>query len=130
MIRNLAELQLGQAVVHIEHGVGRYQGLELISAGGLDTEFMTLLYQDDAKLYVPVSSLHLISRYSGGSDESAPLHRLGSEVWDKTRKKAAEKIRDVAAELLNVYAKRATKEGFAFKQNSSLSESLSKVNLC
>lgn len=117
LIRNLAELQIGQAVVHIEHGIGRYLGLQTLSAGGIDTEFVTLEYQQEAKLYVPVSSLHLISRYSGADQESAPLHRLGSDVWEKNRKKAAEKVRDVATELLDIYANRATKPGFAFKQD-------------
>ncbi|SKA54791.1 transcription-repair coupling factor [Enterovibrio nigricans] len=117
LIRNLAELQTGQPVVHLEHGVGRYLGLQTLEAGGIETEYVTLEYQQGAKLYVPVASLHLISRYSGGAEESAPLHRLGGEVWEKARKKAAEKVRDVAAELLDVYAKRATKPGFAFKHD-------------
>ncbi|MEZ8143519.1 transcription-repair coupling factor [Enterovibrio sp. FF113] len=117
MIRNLAELQIGQPVVHLEHGVGRYLGLQTLEAGGIETEYVTLEYQQSAKLYVPVASLHLISRYSGGAEETAPLHRLGGEVWEKARKKAAEKVRDVAAELLDVYAKRATKVGFAFKHD-------------
>lgn len=117
VIRNLAELQLGQPVVHLEHGVGRYTGLQTLEAGGLKTEYVTLEYQQGAKLYVPVASLHLISRYSGGAEESAPLHRLGGEAWEKARRKAAEKVRDVAAELLDVYAKRATKPGHAFKHD-------------
>ncbi|WP_407332946.1 transcription-repair coupling factor [Enterovibrio sp. 27052020O] len=117
MIRNLAELQIGQPVVHLEHGVGRYLGLQTLEAGGIETEYVTLEYQQGAKLYVPVASLHLISRYSGGAEETAPLHRLGGDVWEKARKKAAEKVRDVAAELLDVYAQRATKPGFAFKHD-------------
>lgn len=117
IIRNLAELQIGQPVVHLEHGVGRYLGLQTLEAGGITTEYVTLEYQQGAKLYVPVASLHLISRYSGGAEESAPLHRLGGEAWEKARKRAAEKVRDVAAELLDVYAKRATKPGFAFKHD-------------
>ncbi|STQ75465.1 transcription-repair coupling factor [Grimontia hollisae] len=117
IIRNLAELQIGQPVVHLEHGVGRYLGLQTLEAGGITTEYMTLEYQQGAKLYVPVASLHLISRYSGGAEESAPLHKLGGEAWEKARKRAAEKVRDVAAELLDVYAKRATKPGFAFKHD-------------
>ncbi|WP_028024072.1 transcription-repair coupling factor [Enterovibrio calviensis] len=117
MIRNLAELQIGQPVVHLEHGVGRYLGLQTLEAGGIETEYVTLEYQQGSKLYVPVASLHLISRYSGGAEETAPLHRLGGEAWEKARKKAAEKVRDVAAELLDVYAKRATKPGFAFKHD-------------
>ncbi|MCV5990766.1 hypothetical protein OFO94_32390, partial [Escherichia coli] len=83
-------------------------------AGGMKTEYVTLEYQNDAKLYVPVSSLNLISRYSGGAEETAPLHKLGGEAWSKARRKAAEKVRDVAAELLDVYAKRELKPGFKF----------------
>ncbi|MBF0785216.1 transcription-repair coupling factor [Muribacter muris] len=114
LIRNLAELKIGQAVVHLENGVGRYAGLTTLDAGGVKAEYLVLHYANDAKLYVPVASLHLISRYIGGSDENAPLHKLGSEAWAKSRQKAAEKIRDVAAELLDVYAKRESQKGFAF----------------
>ncbi|MGF1875147.1 transcription-repair coupling factor [Photobacterium frigidiphilum] len=114
IIRNLAELQIGQPVVHIDHGIGRYQGLQTLEAGGITTEYVMLEYHAGAKLYVPVASLHLISRYSGGADDSAPLHKLGGEAWVKARKKAAEKVRDVAAELLDVYAKRELKPGFKF----------------
>ncbi|PSW07287.1 transcription-repair coupling factor [Photobacterium lipolyticum] len=117
IIRNLAELQIGQPVVHINHGIGRYQGLQTLEAGGIKTEYVTLEYQGGAKLYVPVASLHLISRYSGGADDNAPIHKLGGEAWVKARKKAAEKVRDVAAELLDVYAKRELKPGFKFKLN-------------
>jgi transcription-repair coupling factor (superfamily II helicase) len=115
IIRNLAELQVGQPVVHIDHGIGRYQGLQTLEAGGIKTEYVTLEYQGGAKLYVPVASLHLISRYSGGAEESAPIHKLGGEAWVKARRKAAEKVRDVAAELLEVYAMRELKPGFKFK---------------
>ncbi|MGX2950273.1 transcription-repair coupling factor [Ursidibacter sp. B-7004-1] len=115
LIRNLAELKIGQAVVHLENGVGRYAGLTTLDAGGIKAEYLVLNYANDAKLYVPVASLHLISRYIGGADETAPLHKLGSEAWAKTRQKAAEKIRDVAAELLDVYAKRESQKGFAFQ---------------
>lgn len=115
LIRNLAELKIGQAVVHLENGVGRYGGLTTLDAGGIKAEYLVLHYANDAKLYVPVASLHLISRYIGGTDENAPLHKLGSEAWAKTRQKAAEKIRDVAAELLDVYAKRESQKGFAFQ---------------
>ena len=115
LIRNLAELKIGQAVVHLEHGVGRYAGLTVLDAGGVKAEYLVLNYANEAKLYVPVASLHLISRYIGGADESAPLHKLGSEAWAKTRQKAAEKIRDVAAELLDVYAKRESQKGFQFQ---------------
>ncbi|OOR98910.1 transcription-repair coupling factor [Haemophilus paracuniculus] len=114
LIRNLAELKIGQAVVHLENGVGRYAGLTVLDTGGVKAEYLVLNYANEAKLYVPVASLHLISRYIGGADETAPLHKLGSEAWVKTRQKAAEKIRDVAAELLDVYAKRESQQGFAF----------------
>ncbi len=117
LIRNLAELRPGQPVVHIEHGVGRYQGLTTLEAGGVKAEYLILTYAGNDKLYVPVSSLHLISRYSGGADENAPLHKLGSDSWSRARQKAAERVRDVAAELLDVYAQRAAKPGFAFKQD-------------
>ncbi|MDF2178840.1 transcription-repair coupling factor [Aliiglaciecola sp. CAU 1673] len=113
VIRNLAELTQGQPVVHLEHGVGRYQGLQTLDAGGLVTEYLTIEYANAAKLYVPVSSLHLISRYSGGDLDHAPLHHLGTDAWSKARKKAAEKVRDVAAQLLDIYARRAAKPGFA-----------------
>ncbi|GMQ47072.1 transcription-repair coupling factor [Vibrio sp. 10N] len=115
VIRNLAELKPGQPVVHIDHGIGRYVGLQTLEAGGMTTEYVTLEYQNDAKLYVPVASLNLIGRYSGGAEESAPLHKLGGEAWAKARRKAAEKVRDVAAELLDVYAKRELKPGHKFK---------------
>ncbi|WP_105903438.1 transcription-repair coupling factor [Vibrio gangliei] len=114
VIRHLAELKPGQPVVHLDHGIGRYIGLQTLEAGGLATEYVTLEYLNNAKLYVPVSSLNLISRYSGGAEETAPLHKLGSDAWNKARQKAAEKVRDVAAELLDVYAKREIKKGFKF----------------
>lgn len=114
-VRNLAELKIGQPVVHLDHGVGRYGGLITLDTGGIKAEYLLLNYANESKLYVPVTSLHLISRYVGGSDESAPLHKLGNEAWVKSRQKAAEKIRDVAAELLDVYAQREAKKGFAFK---------------
>jgi transcription-repair coupling factor (superfamily II helicase) len=119
LIRNLAELSEGQPVVHLEHGVGRYQGLTTLETGDITTEFLTLEYANQAKLYVPVSALHLISRYSGASDETAPLHKLGSEAWQKARNKAAERVRDVAAELLDVYAQRAAKPGYAFTHDQA-----------
>lgn len=115
IIKSLSELRPGDAVVHIHHGVGRYQGLQTLSVDDQPHEFLTLEYADNAKLYVPVASLHLISRYSGGSDDSAPLHRLGSEQWQKARDKAARQVRDTAAELLEVYAQRAARGGFAFR---------------
>lgn len=114
IIKSLSELRPGAAVVHIHHGVGRYQGLQTLSIDDQHHEFLTLAYADDAKLYVPVASLHLISRYSGGDDVSAPLHRLGSEQWQKVRDKAARQVRDTAAELLGVYAQRAARSGYAF----------------
>lgn len=114
VIRHLAELKPGQPVVHLDHGIGRYIGLQTLEAGGLTTEYVTLEYQNEAKLYVPVASLNLISRYSGGAEDSAPIHKLGGEAWAKARRRAAEKVRDVAAELLDVYAKRELKPGYKF----------------
>ncbi|WP_198036783.1 transcription-repair coupling factor [Halomonas sp. GT] len=113
-VRHLSELREGAPVVHQAHGVGRYLGLETLEAGGQANEFLALSYADGAKLYVPVDSLHLISRYSGADDELAPLHRLGSDQWEKARRKAAEKIRDTAAELLDIYARREAQEGFIY----------------
>lgn len=114
VIRNLTELSIGAPVVHIDHGVGRYQGLETLTIDRQTNEFVALSYANEAKLYVPVASLHLISRYNGADDELAPLHRLGSEQWRKVRRKAAEKARDVAAELLDIYARREARKGFGF----------------
>ena len=114
VIRNLAELNLGQPVVHLQHGIGRYQGLQLLDAGGISAEFVAIEYAGGSKLYVPVTSLHLLSRYSGSDAEHAPLHKLGNDSWEKSRRKAAEKVRDVAAELLDVYAQRAAHQGYAF----------------
>lgn len=114
-IRHLSELTIGAPVVHLDHGVGRYLGMQTISVDQQPAEFLVLEYADEAKLYVPVSSLHLIGRYSGASDESAPLHRLGTEQWSKARRKAAEKVRDSAAELLDIYARRAARKGFSFE---------------
>ncbi|MFA7553607.1 MAG: transcription-repair coupling factor [Spongiibacteraceae bacterium] len=111
VIKNLTELRIGAPVVHLDHGVGRYRGLQEIGVDGQDTEFLTLEYADGAKLYVPISSLHLISRYSGADEETAPLHRLGSDQWQKAKRKAAEQIHDVAAELLDIYARRAARPG-------------------
>ncbi len=111
MIRNLAELKSGQAVVHLEHGVGRYQGLEHLSHGGLEAEFLKITYAQDDVLYVPISALHLVHRYSGRQDDEIALNRLGGKQWDKEKKKAAEKITDVAADLLDIYAQRAATKG-------------------
>ncbi|HEB28076.1 MAG TPA: transcription-repair coupling factor, partial [Porticoccus sp.] len=113
VIKNLTELRVGAPVVHIDNGVGRYRGLQTLTAGGEPQEFLTLEYADEAKLYVPVSSLHLISRYSGSEEELAPLHRLGSEQWQKAKDKALKQIRDTATELLDIYATRAARKGFA-----------------
>ncbi|MFT5481961.1 MAG: transcription-repair coupling factor (superfamily II helicase) [Halieaceae bacterium] len=114
VVRDLTELRNGAPVVHLEHGVGRYLGLQVLEFDNQATEFLALQYGDEAKLYVPVSSLHLISRYSGADPELAPLHKLGSEQWKKARRKAAEKVNDVAAELLAIYAEREAREGFTF----------------
>ncbi|EZQ19978.1 transcription-repair coupling factor [Halopseudomonas bauzanensis] len=116
LIRNLTELREGAPVVHIDHGVGRYRGLVNLSVEGQEAEFLKLEYADEATLYVPVANLHMIARYTGADDDNAPLHRLGSEQWQKARRKAAEKVRDVAAELLDVYARRAARKGYAFSQ--------------
>jgi len=107
-------LTVGSPVVHQEHGVGRYLGLQLLQIGGIEAEFLTLEYANNDKLYVPVSSLHVIGRYTGISPENAPLHKLGGDQWSKAKKKAIERIRDVAAELLEIHAKRAAKAGHAF----------------
>lgn len=114
VIKNLTELREGAPVVHIDHGVGRYLGLATLEVDNQTAEFLMLAYADEAKLYVPVASLHLIARYTGSDDALAPLHRLGSETWQKAKRKAAEQVRDVAAELLDIYARRAAREGYAF----------------
>lgn len=115
IVRDLTELQIGAPVVHIDYGIGRYLGLKILKTDNQETEFLILEYANDTKLYVPVSSLQLISRYSGIDAENAPLHTLGSKQWEKSKKEAQEKIRDVAAELLEIYAQRQTKKGFVFK---------------
>ena len=107
IVNNLNELTIGSPVVHQEHGVGRYLGLQTLQVGGITAEFLTLEYAHNDKLYVPVSSLHVIGRYTGVSPENAPLHKLGGDQWSKLKKKAIERIRDVAAELLEIHAKRA-----------------------
>jgi transcription-repair coupling factor (superfamily II helicase) len=114
-IANLIELELGNPIVHIDHGVGRYLGLETLVLQGEPNELLVIEYAGEAKLYVPVTSLHLISRYTGASPETAPLHKLGSDKWEKAKKKAAEKVRDVAAELLDIYAQREAMPGHSFK---------------
>jgi transcription-repair coupling factor (superfamily II helicase) len=119
IFNNLDELSIGSPVVHQEHGVGRYLGLQILNVGGIDAEFLMLEYANNDKIYVPVSSLHMIGRYSGVSAENAPLHRLGTDQWSKAKKKAMERARDVAAELLDIHAKRAAREGFAFNIDNS-----------
>ena len=115
MVRDLSEVRIGDPVVHEQHGIGRYLGLVTLDVGDGATEFLELIYANDAKLYVPVSSLHLIGRYSGASPEAAPLHELGSGQWDKAKRKAAQRAHDTAAELLNLYAQRAARKGHAFE---------------
>jgi transcription-repair coupling factor (superfamily II helicase) len=115
IIRQLNDLQPGSPVVHAEYGVGRYLGLTSLDAGGITAEFLELEYADGDKLYVPVHALELISRYTGASPENAPLHRLGSDQWTKARRRAAQRVRDVAAELLDVYARRAARPGHRFR---------------
>jgi transcription-repair coupling factor (superfamily II helicase) len=115
LIKDLTELAVGDPVVHIQHGIGRYRGLVHHDLGDGPTEFLHLEYADQATLYVPVSQLHLIGRYTGVSADEAPLHRLGSGQWEKARRKAAEQVRDTAAELLELYARRAAREGHAFR---------------
>lgn len=117
IVKNLTELSVGAAVVHIDHGVGRYQGLQTLTINGDTHEFLTLFYADEDKLYVPVTSLHLISRYAGSDEENAPLHRLGSDHWEKAKRKAAEKVIDVAAELLDIYARRELRTSYRFELN-------------
>ncbi len=114
IIRQLNDLEPGSPVVHEEYGVGRYLGLITLQTGGITAEFLHLEYADGDKLYVPVHALDLISRYTGASPEKAPLHRLGSDQWAKAKRRAIKKIRDVAAELLDVYARRAARSGFSF----------------
>ncbi len=115
IIRQLNDLEQGSPVVHAEYGVGRYLGLTTLEAGGISAEFLELEYAEGDKLYVPVHALELISRYTGASADNAPLHRLGSDQWAKARKRAIRKIRDVAAELLDVYARRASRPGHSFR---------------
>ena len=114
VFRDINELREGVPVVHLEHGVGRYIGLQTLSVDDQEAEFLTLEYAQGSLLYVPVASLHLVSRYSGSDPDLAPLHRLGSDQWEKARRKASEKANDVAAQLLEVYARREAREGFAF----------------
>ena len=117
IVKDLTELGIGDPVVHEQHGVGRYQGLVDLDYGDGMTEFLVLHYDRDDKLYVPVSQLHLISRYSGGPSETAPIHKLGSGSWEKAKKKALLQIHDTAAELLDLYAKRSLQKGYSSKIN-------------
>ena len=117
LLRDLAEINIGDPVVHEEHGIGRYMGLVTMDLGGETNEMMLLEYAGEAQLYVPVSQLHLISRYSSQAHENVALHKLGSGAWNKAKRKAAEKARDTAAELLNLYAQRAAQSGHKFEIN-------------
>lgn len=114
MVRDLSELKIGDPVVHANHGIGRYMGLISMDLGEGETEFLHLEYAKETKLYVPVSQLHVIARYSGASPDDAPLHALGSGQWEKAKRRAAQQVRDTAAELLNLYARRALRQGHAF----------------
>lgn len=120
LIRSLTELSIGAPVVHIDHGVGRYAGLITLAIEGQDYEFLKLDYAEEAKVYVPVTNLHLISRYSGGDPDLAPLHKIGTDAWSKAKRKALEQIHDVAAELLHIQARRQSKPGFGFEVDQSL----------
>lgn len=120
LIRSLTELTMGAPVVHIDYGVGRYAGLVTLSIDNQDHEFLQLDYADAAKVYVPVTNLHLISRYSGGDPDLAPLHKLGTDAWNKAKRKALEQIHDVAAELLHIQARRSSKPGISFEIDQSL----------
>jgi transcription-repair coupling factor (superfamily II helicase) len=121
ILRDLSELQIGSPIVHVDHGVGRYQGLVKLDLGN-GGEFLSIEYANGDKLYVPVAQLHLVSRYSGVSDEMAPLHSLGGEAWERAKKRAAQKVRDVAAELLALYAQRAARTGIVFKYDRAMYE--------
>ena len=114
IVRDLSELKIGDPVVHANHGIGRYRGLVTVDLGEGETEFLHLQYAKDTKLYVPVSQLHVISRYAGTSADDAPLHTLGSGQWEKAKQKAAQQIHDTAAELLDLYARRSMRKGFPF----------------
>lgn len=119
LIRDLTELQIGAPVIHLDHGIGLYQGLEIIKTAGIEAEYLKLEYANNTKLYVPITQLHLISRYSGINAENVTLHTLGSRQWEREKRKAAEKIHDVAAELLDIYSQRASKIGSAFIVNNA-----------
>ncbi|BDU17306.1 transcription-repair coupling factor [Lysobacter auxotrophicus] len=122
IIKDLGELTEGAPIVHEDHGVGRYRGLVTLEAGGMPAEYLEIEYAKGDRLYVPVAQLHLINRYSGASEETAPLHSLGGEQWTKAKRKAAEKVRDVAAELLEIQAKRQARAGLAIDVDRSVYE--------
>ncbi|KRG56384.1 transcription-repair coupling factor, partial [Stenotrophomonas africana] len=122
IIRDLGELTEGAPIVHEDHGVGRYRGLIAMDVGGMPGEFLEIEYAKGDRLYVPVAQLHLISRYSGASAETAPLHSLGGEQWSKAKRKAAEKVRDVAAELLEIQARRQARAGLALQVDRAMYE--------
>jgi len=122
IVRDLAELQIGSPIVHVDHGVGRYQGLLKLDVGGESAEFLSIEYAKGDKLYVPVAQLHLVSRYSGTAPELAPLHSLGGDAWERAKKKAAEKVRDVAAELLAIYAQREARQGTSMPVDREMTE--------
>ncbi|MEI6738604.1 MAG: CarD family transcriptional regulator, partial [Pseudomonadota bacterium] len=125
MLRDLAEVKIGDPVVHEQHGIGRYMGLTSMDLGEGEMEFLELHYDGSDKLFVPVSQLSAISRYTGANPDNAPLHRLGSGQWEKAKRKAAEQIRDTAAELLNLYARRAARQGFSFPMRQNEFEAFS-----
>jgi transcription-repair coupling factor (superfamily II helicase) len=116
IIKDLTELKIGAPVVHVNHGIGRYVGLQSIKTDDYEAEYLTLEYAGNDKLYVPVSSLHLISRYTGRDDEYAPLYQLGAKKWEKIKQKTAQRIRDIAVELFDIYTRRQAKTGFAFSK--------------
>jgi transcription-repair coupling factor (superfamily II helicase) len=122
IIRDLGEIAIGAPIVHEDHGVGRYQGLINLESGGISGEYLCIEYAKGDKLYVPVSQLQLVTRYSGASPDHAPLHTLGGEAWEKAKRKAAEKVRDVAAELLEIQARRQSRKGLALKTDRSMYE--------
>jgi transcription-repair coupling factor (superfamily II helicase) len=122
VLRDLSEISIGAPIVHEDHGIGRYQGLVALDTGGVPGEFLCIEYARGDKLYVPVAQLMLVSRYSGASPELAPLHSLGGDAWEKAKRKAAEKVRDVAAELLDIQARRHARQGVALRVDRSLYE--------
>ena len=128
VLRDLSELSIGSPIVHVDHGVGRYQGLIKLDVGGRaqfgeePAEFLSIEYAKGDKLYVPVAQLHLVSRYSGTAPELAPLHALGGDAWERAKKKAADKVRDAAAELLAIYAQREARQGVALPIDREMAE--------